>query len=196
MLILLSASWRIIRNVRVSRKAHESGSLRDKEKAHAVYFPKVIRTETVQTKLDAILVSQPVEAQPERTDYPVAAGVMIIVSACLLIVVNLLNITTYPSIVLWRELPIWLGYITLDSLAVVGGLLALTRTRLLFTVFGASLLIPNSLSYTTFAVEALLLGENITLAIIPLIYLIFAPVALVLSILSLIFLAQSKSEFR
>jgi hypothetical protein len=150
----------------------------------------------VQTKLDAILVSQPVEAQPKRTGYPVAAGVMIIVSACLLIVVNLLNIISYPSIVLWRELPIWLGYITLDSLAVVGGLLALTRTRLLFTVFGASLLIPNSLSYTTFAVEALLLGENITLAIIPLIYLIFAPVALVLSILSLIFLAQSKSEFR
>jgi hypothetical protein len=141
-------------------------------------------------------VSQPVEAQSKRTGYPVAAGVMMIVSACLLIVVNLLNIITYPSMVLWRELPIWLGYITFDSLAVVGGTLALIRTRLLFAVFGASLLIPSSLSYTAFAVESLLLGENITLAIIPLIYVIFTPVTLVLSTLSLIFLAQSKSEFR
>ena len=143
-----------------------------------------------------ILVSQHVEAHSGRTGYPVAAGVMMIVSACLLIVVNLLNIITYPSMLLWRELPMWLGYLTFDSLAVVGGILALTRTRLLFVVFGASLLIPLSLSYTIFGAEALLLGENITLAAVPLIYIVFAPVALVDSALSLIFLAQSKPEFR
>lgn len=143
-----------------------------------------------------IIVSQPVEAQSGRTAYPVAAGAMIIVSACLLIIVNVLNIITFPSIVLWRELPILLGYLALDSLAVVGGILALTRTRLLFAVFGASLLIPSSVSFTTFIAESLLLGENITMDAVSLIYVTFAPAALVLSALSLIFLTQSKPEFR
>jgi hypothetical protein len=169
----------------------------------ASYFPKVIIAEKAQTKVDAISVSQPVEAQSKGTGYPIAAGIMIVVSACLLIVVDLLNIVTYSSnssmvlrIVLWRELPIWLGDITLDSLAVVGGVLALARTRLLFAVLTASLLIPYSLSYTTFGVESLLLGENITLTNTSQIYVTFAPAALVLSTMSLIFLAQSKSEFQ
>jgi hypothetical protein len=159
----------------------------------------VIITERAQTNLDAILVSQPVEPQPARTGHPVAAGVMMIVSACLLIVVNLLNIVTmygYPYLILWRELPIWLGYITFDLLAVAGGVLALTRTGLLFAVFSASLLIPTSFIFVASYVESLVLGENIILAISPLIVAIFTPVALVLSILSVIFLAQSKSEFR
>jgi hypothetical protein len=141
-------------------------------------------------------VSQPVEAQSERTGYPVAAGVMMILSACLLIVVNLLNITTYPSMIVWRELPIWLGYIMFDLLALAGGVLALTRTRLLFAVLGASLLIPPSFSATAFLAESLMLGENITWSISALIVVIFTPVALALTTLSLIFLAISKSEFR
>src|SRR5512136_1705740 len=102
-------------------------------------------------------MSQPVKAESIRTVNPVAAGVMMIVAACLLIVVILVGIISYPRDILWRLLPVWLSYLTFDALAVVGGILAMTGSFLLFAVFGSSFLIPSSFSYTISVVECFLL---------------------------------------
>jgi len=141
-------------------------------------------------------VSQQVEAQSAETGYRVAGGIMMIVSACLLIVVDLINMLTFPSFLFWREFPNWLIWIVFASLALVGGAFMFTRTHLLFSVFGGSLLIPSTASYALGVFETVLLGEYPAFSGIFVTYLILGPVAFVLSILSLVFLAKSKSEFR
>ena len=83
----------------------------------------------------------------------------------------------------------------MDVLAVFGGVMALSKRCFLLAVFGASVLIPGSLSSTIFGLESVLLYGEMTFALFHVIYLTFCPVALVLSVLSLNFLAKSNFEF-
>jgi hypothetical protein len=143
-------------------------------------------------------LSQAVETQPKRTGYPAAAGAMTIVSACLLIVYNS-AVFIYSSYVFWTELSSLAVSIMLNILSLLGGVQALARTRLLFAVFGASILIPPSLSTVTFTLASLSLAltraENLTISIYAVLFIVIYPVVLVLSVLSLIFLARSRREF-
>ncbi len=69
----------------------------------------------------------------------------------------------------------------------------------MFAVFGTSVLIPPSLSNTTFTLESLaraLAGaEDLTISFYAVLFIAISPVVLVLSVLSLIFLARSRHEF-
>jgi hypothetical protein len=147
-------------------------------------------------------VSQSVEALTLRTGYPTAAGVLTIVSACLYIGTYLLELTftfSYQfSSILWSELPSLAVGIMLGVLAVLGGASALVRKRLVFAVFGAAVILPESLSFTTFVVVSLaraLMYGDFTISVPAFLYIALSPVALVLSALSLVFLAKSRSEF-
>lgn len=142
-------------------------------------------------------MSQLVEKQTKSTGYPLAAGLMTITAGCLLIIFRLMVTTSYPSDYFLRlQLPELAVSLALDVLAVLGGALALTRTRLLFAVFGASVLIVPSLSTTAFMIGLQLMAEGKpTTSISEIFYLIIYPNALVLSTLSLVFLAKSKQEF-
>jgi hypothetical protein len=144
-------------------------------------------------------LSQPFETQPIRTGYPIAAGVMIIVSACLLAVSNFLLYLSYPSNIILSEWPNLAVSIILDVLAILGGVLALAKTRFVFAVFGTSILIPSSLSSVTFILSALarsLTGtENLTISLFAVLFIAISPIVLVLSVLSLVFLAMSRNEF-
>jgi hypothetical protein len=149
--------------------------------------------------LGATRLSQPAETQPKRTGYPAAAGTMIIVSACLLAVSNVILTSSYPSDAFWIELPSLAVYIMLNILALLGGVQALVKKRLLFAVFGASILIPPSLSNTTFTLASLartlIFAEDFTISIAAVLFIASSSVVLVLSVLSLIFLARSRREF-
>jgi hypothetical protein len=145
-------------------------------------------------------VSQPVETQAKRRGHLVAAGVMTIVSASLLIVLHLALMYSYSMIkigyVFWLYLPSEAIAIMFDVLALLGGALALTRTHLLFAVFGASVLIPASSGYVAIVLGSLMMrAENLVLPVYAILFIIISPVALVLATLSLILLAKSKSEF-
>jgi hypothetical protein len=139
-------------------------------------------------------MSQVAGTQARNTGYLAAAGVMTIVSACLLITLNFLLLINRPAQVFWVELPGWLGVLTVYILAVVGGALALTRPSLLVAVFSASVLIPTSLSLTASFLSFLWNG-NLTLSLVSVLWITFPPVALVLSVSSLILAAKSKPEF-
>ncbi len=145
-------------------------------------------------------MSQPFETQPKRSAYPTAAGAMIIVSACQLAVVSLVVSFSYPSRVFLIEWPNLAVSVMLSILAILGGVQALARKRLLFAVFGASILIPQSLSNIAFALNwlvmpVLMFAEDVTMSVSSVLSIAISPVVLVLSVLSLIFLAKSKHEF-
>jgi hypothetical protein len=156
-------------------------------------------------------LSEPVEAQLKRTGNPVAAGKMIIVSACLLIVFNLVAIFQYSSFmftyssyfgsVAWIQLSSFAVSILLDVLALLGGVQALVKRHLVFAVFGTSILFTISLSSTISILASLAraLTQNLTVPATVSVYEVFPltlfPLVLVLSILSLIYLAKSKPEF-
>jgi ethanolamine transporter EutH len=156
-------------------------------------------------------LSQPVETQLKRKDHSAVAGVMIIVSACLLIVFNLAWVFQYSSYVsinssfardvFWISLPNLAVSVTLDILALLGGVQALARRRLMFAVFGTSVLITISLTGTTSIFASLaraltLTGlENFAVSDYEVFAIAVSPVILVLSVLSLIFLARSRHEF-
>jgi len=162
-----------------------------------------------ELSLGVTRLSQPVETQSKRTGYSAAAGVMIIVSACLLIVFNLVVILQYSSFilmnssflidVLWSALPSLAVSMMLDILALLGGVQALAKRRLMFAVFGTSVLFTISLPSTTslFALLARVLTrvENPTSSAYEVFLITIYPVVLVLSVLSLIFLARSRREF-
>jgi hypothetical protein len=139
-------------------------------------------------------MSQIGEAQTKRTGCLAPAGVMTIVSACLLIIVDFLELIRRPALVFWIDLPGWLSILALYVLAVVGGALVLTRPSLLVAVFSASVLIPASLSLTaTFG--SLLWNGILTLSLFSVLWVTLPPVALVLSVSSVIFAAVSRPEF-
>jgi hypothetical protein len=154
-------------------------------------------------------LSRPVETQPKRTGYPAAAGAMTIVSACLLIVSNLVLIIYSAALIVSSPLLsssvswTWWSSVAvstmLNILSLLAGVLALARTRLLFVVFGTSVLIPPSLSNTAFALvslaRALIGAENLTMSFYAALFIAISPIVLVLSVLSLIFLAKSRQEF-
>jgi hypothetical protein len=161
-----------------------------------------------ELSLGVTWLSQSVETQLKRAGYPAAAGAMIIVSACLLTVFNLVFIFQYTSYfsmnsifasdILWFELPSSAVSIMFDILVLLGGVQALAKRRLVFAVFGASVLIASSLSGTTslFALLArALTGGSLTLSVYEVFFITVYPVVFVLSVLSLIFLAKSKDEF-
>jgi hypothetical protein len=147
-------------------------------------------------------LSQPIETQPKRTGYPLAAGCMIIASACQLIILNLVLIFTYSNIpvyVFWIELPRIGISIMLNILALLGGILALARTRFMFAVFGTSVLITQSLlntaSVSSLLAQAMTGAENLIVSVFEVPFIVFSSVVLVLSVFSLIFLARSRQEF-
>ena len=131
-------------------------------------------------------------------------------SSCLLIVSNsvlfafsAVLIFNYPIVfsgVFWSEVSSFAVSIMFNILSLLGGVQALARTRLVFAVFGTSILIPSSLSAVTFTLTSLARSltdaENLTLSVYTVLFLAIYPVVLVLSVLSLIFLARSRHEFR
>lgn len=127
---------------------------------------------------------------------------MTIVSACLLIVLNSVLIFTYrnaSSFIFWIQLPTLAVSITLNILSLLGGVLALVRTGFVFAVFGTSVLIPPSLSELTYLLALLARvltdAESPTISFYEMFFIAISPVVLVLSVLSLIFLARSRREF-
>jgi hypothetical protein len=154
-------------------------------------------------------LSQPLETQPKRTGYPAVAGVMIIVSACLLIVFNLVVIFQYSSFifmnssslidVFWGALPSLAVSIMLDILALLGGVQALAKRRLMFAVFGTSVLftisLPGATSLFALLARALTGVGSPTISVYEVFLITIYPVVLVLSVLSLIFLARSRHDF-
>jgi hypothetical protein len=124
---------------------------------------------------------------------------MIILSACLLTVSNLVLSLSYPGDVFLIEWPNLAVSIMLGILAILGGVQALAKKRLLFAVFGTSILIPPSLSNITFALASLarvlIFAEDVTISVIAVLFSVISPVVLVLSVLSLILLARSRHEF-
>jgi hypothetical protein len=156
-------------------------------------------------------LSQLVETQLKEKDYSVAAGAMIIVSACLLIVLNFIWIFQYSSYIsmnsifardfFWISLPSLAVSVTLGIIALLGGVQALAKRRLVFVVFGTSVLITFSLTSTTsiFASLARALAltgaENLTGSGYEVFAITIPSAMLVLSVLSLIFLAKSRHEF-
>lgn len=145
-------------------------------------------------------MSQLVEKEPGRVDYSVAAGAMIIVSACLLIVaISVSRSEYYFSYYLFlSSLPNLGASITLSVVSLFGGVQALIKKRFLFAIFGTSFLIIQSLLNTTNVLDWLvskLFPEEILMSGYPALFIIISPVVLILSVLSLIFLTRSKHEF-
>jgi hypothetical protein len=127
---------------------------------------------------------------------------MTIVSACLLIVLNLVLIFAYrsaSSLIFWIRLPTLAVSIVLNILSLLGGVQALVRTRFVFAIFGTSILIPPSLSELTYLLALLARvvtgAESPTISFYDVFFIAISPVVLVLSVLSLIFLARSRHEF-
>jgi hypothetical protein len=145
-------------------------------------------------------LSQLVEREPRRTGYPVAAGAMIIASACLLIVaISVLRSEYYFRYYLFlSSLPNFGASIALSVVSLFGGVQALIRKRFLFVIFGTSFLIVQSLLNVTNVFDWLvskLFPEEILMSGYPAVFIVISPVVLILSVLSLIFLTRSKHEF-
>jgi hypothetical protein len=83
----------------------------------------------------------------------------------------------------------------LDVLALMGGALALGRKQIVFAVFGASVLIAASATSTSVMIEWLIERVNFSMSVLGILYAFINAAALILSILSLVFLARSKPEF-
>lgn len=134
---------------------------------------------------------------------------MIIVSACVLIAFNIVLVfqlssyvfmnSIFSSDVFWGALPSLAVSIMLAILALLGGVQALAKRRLMFAVLGTSVLFIISVGGTTslFALlaRALTRGANLTVSVYEVFFIIIYPVVLVLSVLSLNFLAKSRHEF-
>jgi|GEM_PF-5211286 len=146
-------------------------------------------------------LSKPVEPQMKRTIYPAVAGALIIVSACLLIVSHIIlhldtSLSYYDFLSL---LPNLVAIIILSVIALIGGVQALNKKRFLFAFFGSSFLITQSLLNITYVLNWLvskLFPEEIMMSGFPALFIAISPIALALSILSLILLARSRNEFR
>lgn len=141
----------------------------------------------------------PLKLMQKRSGFPVAAGILTIIGACLIIIVGSLGLLSFwlamsqgsfglyysPSILYYLVMGIF------DSLAfafgLAGGICAVRRRRFALAIAGAILLLVSGL--VTIAVFALQGYYTIVFGAM------FGLPVLILSILAVIFVAASKGEF-
>jgi hypothetical protein len=148
-------------------------------------------------------MSQFNEKRVNKTGYPTTVGIMVIISACMLIISQaLLAWLNYQNPFFSLMVPSLITFLFFEVLAILGGVMALNRRSLVFAVFGATLVLTHSVGNILSGIEEIAasrLGINIlpsyVTSLAGFIFFIIAPVTLVLSTLSLILLAKSKTEF-
>jgi hypothetical protein len=141
----------------------------------------------------------PLKLMKKRSGFPVAAGILTIIGACLIVIVGLAGLLSFwlamsqgvfgfgysPSILYYLVMGI------INSLAfafgLAGGICAIRRRRFALAIAGTTLLLVSGLvTIAVFALQgyyAIVLGAMFGLPV------------LIISILALIFVAVSKGEF-
>ena len=130
--------------------------------------------------------------EQQQTIFPTVAGILIMISGCLVITYDVF-IRPRSSLLLLevsqQSIPVGAGV-----LALIGGILCLNRTSLMMATIGGVFILPDSLSawprYLSY--QIMVPGELPSFVYIDL---LVHTTTIVLSLISLSFIAVSKSEF-